>query len=317
MKVLVTGGAGFIGSYVTKYLLNRNDSVICIDDFNDYYDPSLKEYRINEFKKNENFKLYRSDIRDFNILNKIFVENKIDKIIHLAARVGVRASLEDPILYEEVNVNSTVKLLELAKEFRVKNFVFASSSSVYGDSTKLPFSEDDPVDKPISPYGVTKRAGELLCYSYNRLYNIPITCLRFFTVYGPKGRPDMALFKFTKLISDGNEIPVFGHGDMKRNFTYVDDIVNGVIACLDRELGFEIINLGGGETTELKTFIEVIEKEVGRTAKWKSLEMQPGDMKVTWADCSKAKRLLGYKPRVSIEEGIKLFVQWFKEYHDY
>jgi UDP-glucuronate 4-epimerase len=243
------------------------------------------------------------------------MENRIDKVIHLAARAGVRASLEDPILYEEVNVNGTLKLLELSRDFNVKNFVFASSSSVYGGNTKLPFSEEDPVNTPISPYAATKRAGELLCYSYHKLFKIPITCLRFFTVYGPAGRPDMALFKFVKLVNEGKEIPVFGHGDMKRSFTYIDDIVAGVIASLDRDFEFEIINLGGGETTELSVFIDIIEKELGKKANRILLPMQPGDMRITWADCSKAERLLDYKPKIPIDRGIKLFVEWFKEYY--
>lgn len=315
LRFVVTGGAGFIGSHIIKTLLDRDDFVVCIDDFNDYYDPKLKEHRIEEFKQDKNFKLYREDIRDFKAMEKIFMENKIDKVIHLAARAGVRASISDPLLYEEVNINGTVKLLELAKEFKITNFIFASSSSVYGDTMKLPFSEEDPVNNPISPYGATKRAGELLCYIYHHLYKIPITCLRFFTVYGPSGRPDMALFKFTKFISEGKEIPVFGHGNMKRNFTYISDIVDGVIAAVDKNLDFEIINLGGSETIDLKVFIEIIEKELGKKAKKKQLPMQPGDVRATWADCSKAERLLGYEPKVQLEEGIKLFVEWFKEYY--
>ena len=311
----VTGGAGFIGSHVIKTLLDRNDFVVCIDDFNDYYDPKLKEYRINEFIQHKNFKLYRKDIRDFKAIEKIFIENKIDKVIHLAARAGVRSSISNPLLYEEVNINGTLKLLELAKEFKIKNFIFASSSSVYGETMKLPFSEKNPCNSPISPYGATKCAGELLCYTYHCLYKIPITCLRFFTVYGPKGRPDMALFKFTKLISEGKEIPVFGQGNMKRNFTYISDIVDGIVAAADKNLNFEIINLGGSETIDLKVFIKIIEKAFGKKAKKKQLPMQPGDVRTTWADCSKAERLLDYAPKIKIEEGIKLFVEWFKEYY--
>ena len=312
-STMITGGAGFIGSHVIKALLDRNEYVVCVDNFDDYYDPKLKENRIEEFKHNKNFKLYRADIRDSKSMSKIFMENKIDKIIHLAARVGIRASIEKPVLYEEVNVNGTVKMLELAKEYKIKNFVFASSSSVYGGNTKLPFSEEDPVNNPISPYGATKRAGELLCYTYHHTYDIPITCLRFFTVCGPKGRPDMALFYFTKLINEGKEIPVFGNGKMKRNFTYVGDIVDGVITSLDKNLDFEIINLGSTETTELNTFIEMIERELGKKAKKRFLHTPPGDMKVTWADCSKAERLLGHKSKVKTQDTVKFFVRWFKD----
>jgi UDP-glucuronate 4-epimerase len=315
LNIVVTGGAGFIGSYVCKNLIHRGDRVICIDDFNDYYDPKLKEDGIQELKQNKNFKLYREDIRNAKAMKQIFTDNHIDKVIHLAARAGVRASIDNPLLYGDVNINGTINLLELTRNFQIKNFVFASSSSVYGNTSKIPFSEDDPITLPISPYGVTKRAGELLSYTYHHLYKIPITCLRFFTVYGPRGRPDMALFKFTKLICEGKEIPVFGHGNMKRNFTYIDDIVTGVIAALDKNLEFEIINLGGSETIDLTVFIETIERKLGKKARKNNLSMQPGDMTVTWADCSKAEQLLGYKPTVSIEEGIGSFIQWYKKYY--
>ena len=316
MRVLLTGGAGFIGSHVIKSLLDRGNIVVCVDNFNNYYDPKLKEYRIRDFKDNENFKLYKIDIRNFKDMNNVFLENKIDKIVHLAAMAGVRSSLKEPNLYADVNINGTINLLELAKKYKIKNFIFASSSSVYGSSTEIPFSEKNPINTPISPYGVTKHAGELLCHTYHHLYKIPITCLRFFTVYGPKGRPDMSLYKFTKLINDEKEIPVFGYGNMKRNFTYISDIVDGIIASLDKNLDFEIINLGGSKTTDLITFIEFIENKIGKKAKKKFLEMQPGDVKVTLADCSKAERLLDYKPKVEIEKGIQLFVEWFKKYNN-
>jgi UDP-glucuronate 4-epimerase len=311
MNILVTGGAGFIGAHVCKALLSRGDSVICIDDFNDYYDPKLKESRVKEFS--ENFKLYRADIRDFDVLKKIFSAHKIDKVAHLAARAGVRASLQNPFIYEEVNVKGTLNLLELSKD--VKNFVFASSSSVYGGNKKIPFSESDPVDNQISPYGATKKAGEVLCHCYNYLYNIPISCLRFFTVYGPSGRPDMALFKFTKAISEGKTIDVYGNGKMKRDFTYVDDVVAGILAALDNNYPFEIFNLGNSNTVELMYFISLIEGELGKKAKINFLPMQPGDVPVTYADISKAKKMLGFVPKTKIEKGVRLFIDWYKDYY--
>jgi len=312
MNILVTGGSGFIGSHVCDALLGKDYNVICVDDFNDYYDPKIKENNIKSAVKNKNFKLYKKDIRNFDGLKKIFKENKINKIIHLAARAGVRASLKDPLLYEEVNVKGTLNLLELAKEFKIKDFIFGSSSSVYGIQKKIPFSEEDNT-RPISPYAVTKKKAEELCKKYNDMHGLNIICLRFFTVYGPRNRPDMAMYKFTKLISEDKEIEMFGDGTSKRDYTYVTDIVSGVLNALDKNLGFEIINLGNNKAIELKYFISLIEKELNKKAKIKKLPEQKGDVPLTYADISKAKKLLNYEPKVKIEEGVKLFVRWFNE----
>ena len=312
MKILVTGGAGFIGSNICEALLKKGHFVICIDNFNSYYNPKIKKENIKNCLKNKRFKLYKKDVTNFKDLKEIFQKNKIDKIIHLAARAGVRASIKNPLLYEKVNVRGTLNLLEVAKDHNIKNFIFGSSSSVYGNNKKVPFSESDMVDNPISPYAATKKAGELICYVYSQIYGIPTTCLRFFTVYGPRGRPDMVPYKFTKLINEGKMIDVYGEGDTSRDYTYIDDIVNGVIRALNSNLKYEIINLGNSNTVKLKYFISLIEKELGKKAKIKKLPIQPGDVKRTYADISKAKKILGYKPKVKIEEGIKEFVKWYK-----
>lgn len=311
-KILVTGGAGFIGSHLAEALLNRGDFVICVDNFNDFYNPKQKELNITNCLKKPNFKLYRIDINNINDLRKVFKENNIQKIAHIAAAAGVRKSLENPFLYGESNIIGTMNMLELAKEFGIKNFIFASSSSVYGNSKKAPFSETDNVDYPISPYAATKKACELMCYTYHHLHGINATCLRFFTVYGPKGRPDMAPYKFTKIIDNGEELFMYGDGTSQRDYTYVDDIVSGVLAALDKNLGFEIINLGNSKRVDLKYFISVIEDLVGKKAKIKQLPPQPGDVHVTFADISKAKKLLGYSPKTNIEEGMARLVNWYQ-----
>lgn len=316
MKVyLVTGGAGFIGSYVMKKLLERGDQVVCVDDFNDYYEPKLKEDRINVFLKDFKFPIHRMDIRDFEALKKIFSEQKIDVVCHLAARAGVRASIEDPFIYEETNVKGTLNLLELAKEFGIKDFIYASSSSVYGGNKKIPFSESDSVDHPISAYAATKKADELLAHVYHNLYDLNCTALRYFTVYGPWGRPDMALFKFTKNILEDKPIDVYNYGKHERDFTYIDDIVQGTVAALNNPFPYEIINLGNSNTVGLEYFISVIEKELGKKAKKNMLPMQPGDVEKTYADITKAKKLLGFAPKTNIEKGIKEFINWYKEYY--
>jgi len=312
-NILVTGGAGFIGSHVCDALLSRRDAVVCIDDFNDYYDPQVKRNNIQNCIKNPLFKLYQLDIRDYKKLRNVFQKNKIDKIIHLAARAGIRASLKNPFLFEDTNIKGTLNLLELAKEFKIKNFVFGSSSSIYGINKKIPFSETDNADTPISPYAATKEACELMCHTYHHIYGIKIICLRLFTVYGPRGRPDMAPYKFTRLINEGKEIERYGNGSTKRDYTYVSDIVDGVIKALDKELDFEIINLGNSDAIELNYFITLIEKNLGKKAKIKQLGLQPGEVQITYADISKAKRLLGWEPKVKIEKGIAKFVGWFKE----
>ncbi|MBN2052256.1 GDP-mannose 4,6-dehydratase [Candidatus Woesearchaeota archaeon] len=313
MKILVTGCAGFIGSHVIEALIARGDSIVGVDELNDYYDVRIKKKNLDVLKNNKNFAFYKEDIRNLKGLKKIFEKEKPEKVVHLAARAGVRPSIEQPLLYEEVNVKGTLHLLELAKEHKVKNFVFASSSSVYGNQKKIPFSETDDVNNPISPYAATKKAGELLCHAYHHLYNMKITCLRFFTVYGPRGRPDMAPYKFTKAIMNSQPIQKFGDGKTKRDYTYIADIVKGVIAAVDAELGYEIINLGNNKPVELNKFIEVIEKVTGKKAIIEQKPMQAGDVDITYANIRKAQKLLGYKPETSIEEGMQKFVEWFSK----
>lgn len=314
MKVLITGGAGFIGSNIAKKLIERGDEVVLLDNFNDYYDPKLKRDRISKFLRGLDFKLFEGDIRDEKFCEEIFEKEKIDKVIHLAAMAGVRNSILDPLLYEEVNVRGTTILLDLAVKHKIKNFVYASSSSVYGNNKKVPFSESDPVDTPISAYAATKRSAELLAHVFSHIHGLKTTGLRFFTVYGPWGRPDMALFLFTDAIFKNKPIKVFNHGKMSRNFTFVDDIATGTIKALDADLDCEIMNIGGDREETLLRFIEVIESEVGKKAQKKMLPMQPGDVPSTVADISKL-RDLGWEPTTRIEEGIKAFVNWYREYY--
>jgi UDP-glucuronate 4-epimerase len=294
--------------------MGRKDKVVLIDNFNDYYNPKLKEDRIKKFLKGYKFKLYRGDIRDAKLINKIFKKEKIDKVIHLAAMAGVRNSLRNPKLYFDVNVMGSLNLLEAAVKYKIKNFVFASSSSVYGNNKKVPFAESDPVDTPISPYAASKKADELMAHVYYHIYGLNIAMLRFFTVYGPWGRPDMALFKFTDAIFKGRPIEVYNRGKMSRNFTYIDDIVSGVITALDKCRGYDVINIGGDREETLMKFIETIEKCAGKKAKKKFLPMQPGDVPCTVADIRKLRKL-GWKPTTKIEKGIKNFVEWYREYY--
>jgi len=314
MKILITGGAGFIGSNLAKKLMDRGDKVVIIDNFNDYYDPRLKYDRIKIFLKGYKFKLYKGDIRDAKLVEKIFSAERPDKVVHLAAMAGVRNSLRDPKLYFDVNVMGSLNLLEAAVKYKIKNFVFASSSSVYGNNKKQPFSESDPVDTPISPYAASKKADELIAHTYHHIYGLNVTALRFFTVYGPWGRPDMALFLFTDAISKGRPIKVFNYGKMSRNFTYVDDIVSGTITVLDKCKGYGVINIGGDKEETLLRFIEVIEQNMGKKAKKKMMPIQPGDVPTTVADIRKLRKL-GWKPTTRIEKGIKNFVEWYREYH--
>lgn len=314
MKVLVTGGAGFIGSAVSKKLMDRGDQVVIIDNFNDYYDPGIKRDRISKFLKGYDFELYEGDICDKKFCEKIFAKEQIDKVVHLAAMAGVRNSLRDPLIYEQVNVRGTTLLLDLATKHKIKNFVFASSSSVYGNNAKVPFSEKDRVDTPISPYAATKRATELIAHVFHHIHGLKTTGLRFFTVYGPWGRPDMALFLFTKKILANEPIDVYNHGKMSRNFTYIDDIVSGTITVLDADLDYEIMNIGGDQEEPLMRFIEVIEKNLGKTAKRNMMPIQPGDVPSTVADISKLRKL-GWQPTTNIEVGIKNFIDWYKQYY--
>jgi UDP-glucuronate 4-epimerase len=314
MKILITGGAGFIGSNLARKLFERGDEVVLLDNFNDYYDPKLKEDRIKKFLKGIKFKLYRGDIRDEKFLEKLFKKEKIDKIVHLAAMAGVRYSLQNPNLYYEVNVLGTQNMLNFAVKHKIKNFVYASSSSVYGNNKKLPFSEADNVDTPISPYAASKKANELQAHVFSHIYKLPTTGLRFFTVYGPWGRPDMALFGFTKNILEGKTIQVFNRGKMSRNFTYVDDIVSGIITVLDKNLAYDVVNIGGDREEKLTRFVEVIEENVGKKAKRKLMPMQPGDVPSTVADIRKLRKM-GWKPTTRIEQGIKNFIAWYQEYY--
>ena len=309
MSVLVTGGAGFIGSHVCERLLEEGNEVVCVDDFNDFYSPKTKKNNLSLLEC-DNFTSIKADIRDNKSLGKTF--DGVDSVIHLAARAGIRPSIENPLLYEDVNVKGTLNLLELCRENEVDCLVFGSSSSVYGVNKKIPFSEDDRLSGPISPYAATKIAGEALCHAYHHLYGIKTSILRLFTVYGPRGRPDMAVYKFTKLIDEGKPIQVYGGGTSKRDYTYVSDIVEGVVAAWKKKFDYEILNLGDSNTVELNQLISLIENALEKTAKKRHLPEQPGDVPVTFADISKSRRKLGYKPKVLIEEGIPRFAEWYK-----
>ena len=314
-KILLTGGAGFIGTHVARRLLGRGDAIVVLDDFNDFYDPALKRANAAEFAGRDDWRLVEGDIRDAALVDRLFRDERFDAVIHLAARAGVRPSLKEPILYEEVNCIGTLRLLEAARHHGPANFVFASSSSVYGINPKVPFAESDPVDLPISPYATTKRAGELLCFNYSHLYGLRTSCLRFFTVYGPSQRPEMAIAKFTDLIARGETVPLYGTGQTRRDYTYIDDIVDGVVAALDLAPRFEIFNLGGSQTTALIDLVHWIAAELGVEPRVEMLPEQPGDVPITFADVSKAERLLGYSPKVSIREGLKRYVAWYRAAH--
>jgi len=310
--VLVTGGAGFIGSHVTGRLLGRGDRVTVLDDFNDFYDPALKRANAARFAGRDDWRLVEGDIRDAALVDRLFAASRFDAVIHLAARAGVRPSLREPILYEDVNCIGTLRLLEAARHHGPADFVFASSSSVYGINEKVPFAESDPVELPISPYATTKRAGELLCFNYSHLYGLNVSCLRFFTVYGPAQRPEMAIARFTDLLARGEPVPLFGSGQSRRDYTFIDDIVDGVLAALDLAPRFEIFNLGGSQTTTLIDLVHAIAGELGVEARLRMLPEQPGDVPITFADVGKAGRLLGYAPKVPIREGLARYVAWYR-----
>ncbi len=312
-NILITGGAGFIGSHLVSKLLSENAwGVTVADNFDPFYPEENKRANIVEHLKDSNYRLYESDIRSYGEMKKVFDENRFDCIVHLAARAGVRPSLEDPCGYAETNIKGTMNLLELARESGVGQFVFGSSSSVYGASSKIPFSEDDNVSRPISPYAATKAAGELLCHTFSHLYNIRTVCLRFFTVYGARQRPDLAIRKFATLISEGKPIPVFGDGSTRRDYTYIDDIISGVRAAIDFDGGrHEIFNLGESQTVELSRLIQLLEQNLDMRAVIDRQPMQPGDVPQTFADITKAREMLGYDPQTGIEEGIRKFVEWF------
>jgi UDP-glucuronate 4-epimerase len=313
-RLLITGGAGFIGSHLVDRLLATGiEHVTVVDDFNDFYDPAIKRDNIREHLKDPRYNINEADIRDRAALEQVIKKNSFDCVVHLAARAGVRPSLSEPQLYAETNINGTLNLLELARENNIKQFVFGSSSSVYGINAKVPFSEDDPIRQPISPYAATKGAGELLCHTYSHLYGLRCVCLRFFTVYGPRQRPDLAIHKFAKLISGGKPIPVFGDGTTRRDYTYVDDIIDGVMAAIHYDKSnYEVINLGESRTVELNELISLLEKELDTNAIIDRQPSQPGDVPQTFADMSRARELLGYNPKTQIEEGLRRFVEWFR-----
>jgi UDP-glucuronate 4-epimerase len=311
--ILVTGGAGFIGSHLVDSLLTGGDKVIVVDDFNDYYSPLRKRNNISGHLKNSNFVLVESDIRDLTIFDKIFTTYSVDCVVHLAARAGVRPSLENPTLYYDVNVMGTLNLLESMRKHKVKQLVFASSSSVYGNRKQGPFAETDNTDEQVSPYGATKKSGELLCHTYAHLYGIKTTCLRFFTVYGPRNRPDMACYLFTDAIFKGEPIHQFGNGTTGRDYTYVADTVQGIESAITHPFDFKIINLGNSKPVLLKDLIATIEKVVGKKAVVQQLPLQAGDVELTYANIDQAMGLLNYKPKILFDQGLQNLYEWYKQ----
>ena len=311
MKALVTGGAGFIGSHLCERLLTDGWDVVGVDNFDDFYDPKIKRDNIKACLSNSSFQLVEADIRDCAAMDK--AGEGIDIIVHLAARAGVRPSIADPVLYADVNINGTTTCLETARKHGIQKFIFGSSSSVYGNNEKIPFAEDDNVDFPISPYAATKKACELICHTYCHLYDISITCLRFFTVYGPRQRPDLAIHKFARLIEAGESIPVYGDGTMMRDFTYIDDIINGVAAAMQRCDGYNIYNLGESRPISVNDLIVEIEKSLGKKANIEHLPKQPGDVERTFADVTKAQKDLGYESQTTIPDGLQKFVVWLRQ----
>jgi len=314
-SILITGGAGFIGSHVAERLAESGNKLIIVDNFESFlYERKIKEKNIKKLLTKSNVTICEVDLRDSTQINNIIKENNCSQVLHLAARAGVRPSLKYPLEYEEFNVRTTLNLLEICRKNDVENFVFGSSSSVYGANTKVPFSEMDPTAFSISPYGASKKACEVYCFTYSHLYSIPITCLRYFTVYGPRQRPEMAIHLFTKLIDQNKSITIFGDGTSKRDYTYISDIVDGTIAALERRLKFEIINLGNSNPVELGYLIRLIEKELNKTAHIKQMPPSPGDPQITFADVTKAQKLLNYSPKVPIEDGIIMFVEWYRQF---
>lgn len=311
-KTLITGGAGFIGSHVAAMLLDLGQEVVVLDDFNDYYDPAFKRQNVEPFLDLDRFTLIEGDIRNRELVESVYKRHGVSATVHLAARAGVRPSISEPHLYTEVNELATMNLLDAARKWGAYTFIFGSSSSVYGTNSKVPFSETDPITQPVSPYAATKRAGELLCYTYHHLYQMKISCLRFFTVYGPRQRPEMAIYKFTQRMLRGESLPMFGDGSSARDYTYIDDIAAGVVRSLELAADWEIINLGGSRTTTLRELIDLIAGASGVEPKIDQLPDQPGDVPITYADVSHAAEVLGWRPEVPIREGIDRFVSWYK-----
>ncbi|HMK76461.1 MAG TPA: GDP-mannose 4,6-dehydratase [Thermodesulfobacteriota bacterium] len=316
--ILVTGGAGFIGSHLCERLLGDGIKVIGLDNFDTFYDPKIKIKNAEAITEKfpDLFDLVTGDIRNPEQVKGILQKSKVDFVVHLAARAGVRPSIAEPLLYQDVNIRGTTVLLEACREHGVENFIFASSSSVYGENQRVPFAEKDLDIQPISPYGVTKRAGELLCYSYHHLYRMNIACLRIFTAYGPRQRPEMAIHKFTRLIDRGEKIPMYGDGSSRRDYTYIDDLIDGILGVIDYHKGFEIYNLGESQTTSLRELIRLIEEAMGKKANIETMAFQPGDVSVTYANITKAKRKLKYHPKVKMKEGIQRFVEWYNRSKD-
>jgi UDP-glucuronate 4-epimerase len=312
---LVTGGAGFIGSALCKALITEGHKVVNIDNFNDFYDPQIKKKNVAALEGHENYRLYPADIRDKEALSQIFRENTIDSVIHLAAMAGVRPSIQNSLLYQQVNTEGTLSVLEAMKEHGLQQLVFASSSSIYGNTPHIPFREEDPLGRVISPYAASKKAAEEFCYVYHHLFDINVAALRFFTVYGPGQRPDLAIHKFTRMIMEGNPIPFFGDGTTRRDYAYIDDIVHGILSAIAfvnrHEHVFEVFNLSGNKPVTLNEMVRQIEKATGKKATLNQLPMQPGDMVHTQADISKAQKMLGFHPDTSFEEGIQRFVEWY------
>jgi len=315
-RILLTGGAGFIGSHVAEALIRRGTQLSIVDNLDNFYALSRKRLNLQEIRNAGAYEFFEADVRDMDALRKVAEHVQPEIVIHLAARAGVRPSIEQPALYESVNVAGTVNLLEIAREFKVQRLIFGSSSSVYGITNTVPFREDDLETRPISPYAATKLAAELMCYTYTHLYGLTTLCLRFFTVYGPRQRPDLAIHKFTALIESGEPIPVYGDGSMGRDYTYVDDIVAGVIASLEYapepKLPFEVFNLGNSHPVRLRELIAQLEAATGKKALQDRLPDQPGDVPITWANIDKARRLLGYSPKTSMEQGLRNFVAWYR-----
>lgn len=316
-KYMVTGGAGFIGSHLVEKLLDRGDQVVVVDNFNDYYNPLFKERNVSNYSTHHQVQLHRMDVTDLEKMRELFAQNQFDTVVHLAARAGVRESRNIPHLYIHTNDVGTTNLLELARLRGIKNFIFASSSSIYGNQQKTPFSETDEVNHPVSVYAASKRAGELLGHTYHALYNLNFWALRFFTVYGERGRPDMAPYSFTKAVLEDRELTRFGEGKLRRDFTYIDDIVDGIVGAIDNigrvGRGYEIINLGNNQPITVNEFIAIIENELGKKAKIIDQPKPTSDVDITYADIAKAQQLFGFKPKIGVAEGMKKFVDWFKK----